>query len=266
MELCETDLEGFLKKPKPSFSQRLGVSCDIAKGLCQIHNVKVEDSKKGVRPMMHRDIKPANIFIVKGVAKLGDLGLAREPKAQQQQTFCGTEKYIAPEIESGNYDHTVDLYSFGEMMKLDIFKKEFEKNDLEFLPLHDLILELCSAKGFRPTTEDTYTRIKKIYDGQNPQLQPVPPHIIPEAVATPPDPVPNSPKPVAVNKTVDQLKKSDPVKNKDVHHHHKKSDSDKHKEVKRSNSKDKEKDVRKSGSGGHKEVKRTYSKDPPKKK
>ncbi len=73
------------------------------------------------RGLIHRDIKPANIVITKeGIAKLADLGLARETAdvklaRREQGIAIGTPYYMAPEqIESRlDVDARADLYSLG---------------------------------------------------------------------------------------------------------------------------------------------------------
>lgn len=73
------------------------------------------------RQLIHRDIKPANIILTPdGVAKLADLGMARETEdrdlAQAEKGMTiGTPFYIAPEqIQSkGIVDSRADIYSLG---------------------------------------------------------------------------------------------------------------------------------------------------------
>jgi serine/threonine-protein kinase len=73
------------------------------------------------RQLIHRDIKPANIVLTpEGIAKLADLGMARETdnrdlaRAEKGMTI-GTPYYIAPEqIKSrGHVDSRSDMYSLG---------------------------------------------------------------------------------------------------------------------------------------------------------
>lgn len=71
----------------------------------------------------HRDIKPDNILFVKGVPKLGDIGLMSALTATSTQV-AGTLEYLPPEvrtaegIESSSQKSTKqnDLYAFGKVI------------------------------------------------------------------------------------------------------------------------------------------------------
>ncbi|HJT78093.1 MAG TPA: serine/threonine-protein kinase [Gemmataceae bacterium] len=73
------------------------------------------------RGLIHRDIKPANILLTAdGIAKLADLGMARETSdaaliEREKGLSIGTPYYMAPEQIMGQEDIDVraDLYSLG---------------------------------------------------------------------------------------------------------------------------------------------------------
>jgi serine/threonine protein kinase len=69
--------------------------------------------------IVHRDLKPANVFIENGHLKVGDYGLSRRVSISQGGDMTqgvGTPNYMAPEIKSGNYTQSVDVYALGVIL------------------------------------------------------------------------------------------------------------------------------------------------------
>ena len=92
-------------------TEALDIAIQMADALAHAHE----------RGLMHRDVKPKNIMITEtGVAKLADMGLAREATDQaaaklEEGRAYGTPYYIAPEQIRGevDIDYRVDIYSLG---------------------------------------------------------------------------------------------------------------------------------------------------------
>lgn len=97
-----------------SENEALDVTIQIAEALAHAH-------RKG---LIHRDVKPKNIILTpQGIAKLTDLGLARErhDKAAAESEAgkaYGTPYYISPEQIRGevDIDFRADIYSLGATM------------------------------------------------------------------------------------------------------------------------------------------------------
>mmetsp|Transcript_10334 Transcript_10334/g.15108 ORF Transcript_10334/g.15108 Transcript_10334/m.15108 type:complete len:494 (-) Transcript_10334:7-1488(-) len=70
--------------------------------------------------VMHRDVKTLNVFLTKRLScKLGDLGMSRALKANQQflQTNVGTPAYLSPEqIRGLPYDRKIDMWGLGVLL------------------------------------------------------------------------------------------------------------------------------------------------------
>jgi serine/threonine protein kinase/phage shock protein PspC (stress-responsive transcriptional regulator) len=79
---------------------------EIGKGLSYLHE----------HGIVHRDLKPENIFYEDGFVKIGDYGLSKYISVSHQsgQTISvGSVHYMAPEIGSGNYQRSIDIYALG---------------------------------------------------------------------------------------------------------------------------------------------------------
>jgi serine/threonine-protein kinase len=113
MEYVEgaTIKEGLEKGKIYSEREALEIILQVAQALQHAHG----------RGLIHRDVKPANIIITtEGVAKLADLGMARETADEaiarrEKGVTMGTPFYIAPEqiIGREDIDGRVDIYSLG---------------------------------------------------------------------------------------------------------------------------------------------------------
>jgi hypothetical protein len=67
--------------------------------------------------VVHRDIKPANVFVENGTLKVGDYGLCKSLNSDQKQTrTVGTVHYMAPEVGTGNYTKSIDVYACGVVL------------------------------------------------------------------------------------------------------------------------------------------------------
>lgn len=114
--------------------------------------------------LVHRDIKPSNVVFVKGVAKLGDIGLVTD--AGDTQSIVGTEGYLPPE---GPGTPQGDIYSLGKVlyeMSTGMDRRRLPElpGDLRswsdapaVLALNEVVLKAC-AKG----TDDRYASVEDL--------------------------------------------------------------------------------------------------------
>src|SRR5262245_13667135 len=69
--------------------------------------------------IVHRDMQPAHIVLGHGMLKVGDYGLSTSMSSSHrsaQTSSVGTVHYMAPEVASGNYDKSVDIYALGVIL------------------------------------------------------------------------------------------------------------------------------------------------------
>ena len=108
-ELCDYTLKEYIddKMLSDSFEQRIGFWKQMVEGVKYIHS----------QGIIHRDIKPSNIFFLNGCVKIGDFGLSKNISSFALQISksieIGCGHYRAPEVDSGEYDQSIDIYSLG---------------------------------------------------------------------------------------------------------------------------------------------------------
>ncbi|XP_078098178.1 dual serine/threonine and tyrosine protein kinase isoform X1 [Mustelus asterias] len=102
MERLHRDLYAGLKVGL-KLEVRLLISLDVVEGIRFLHR----------QGLVHRDIKLKNVLLDKqNRAKITDLGFCK-PEAMMSGSIVGTPIHMAPELFSGKYDNSVDVYAFG---------------------------------------------------------------------------------------------------------------------------------------------------------
>ncbi|XP_061730198.1 dual serine/threonine and tyrosine protein kinase [Nerophis ophidion] len=102
MERLHKDLYTGLKAGL-SLRERLQIALDVVEGIRFLHS----------QGLLHRDIKLKNVLLDKqNRAKITDLGFCK-PEAMMSGSIVGTPIHMAPELFTGKYDNSVDVYAFG---------------------------------------------------------------------------------------------------------------------------------------------------------
>ncbi|XP_023685821.1 dual serine/threonine and tyrosine protein kinase isoform X2 [Paramormyrops kingsleyae] len=102
MERLQRDLYTGLKAGL-SLRERLQIALDVVEGIRFLHS----------QGLLHRDIKLKNVLLDKqNRAKITDLGFCK-PEAMMSGSIVGTPIHMAPELFTGKYDNSVDVYAFG---------------------------------------------------------------------------------------------------------------------------------------------------------
>ena len=125
MELVEGEtLEQLLARKRPSLSETLALSIEIADALACAHAAGI----------VHRDLKPANVMVTADGAKILDFGLAKlveapfldaealtaapdETALTRERVILGTVGWMSPEQASGDpVDARSDIFAFGVLV------------------------------------------------------------------------------------------------------------------------------------------------------
>ncbi|XP_006273943.2 dual serine/threonine and tyrosine protein kinase [Alligator mississippiensis] len=102
MERLHRDLYTGLKAGL-ELEPRLQIALDVVEGIRFLHR----------QGLVHRDIKLKNVLLdKKNRAKITDLGFCK-PEAMMSGSIVGTPIHMAPELFTGKYDNSVDVYAFG---------------------------------------------------------------------------------------------------------------------------------------------------------
>lgn len=102
MERLHRDLYTGLKAGL-ALETRLQIALDVVEGIRFLHS----------QGLVHRDIKLKNVLLDKqNRAKITDLGFCK-PEAMMSGSIVGTPIHMAPELFTGKYDNSVDVYAFG---------------------------------------------------------------------------------------------------------------------------------------------------------
>ncbi|XP_074600553.1 dual serine/threonine and tyrosine protein kinase-like [Brevipalpus obovatus] len=102
MDRLSRDLYSAIKNGLDWLS-RLQVAIDVVQGIRFLHS----------QGLVHRDIKLKNVLLDKrNRAKITDLGFCK-PGAMMSGSIVGTPIHMAPELFTGKYDNSVDVYAFG---------------------------------------------------------------------------------------------------------------------------------------------------------
>ncbi len=90
-----------------TWRRRLRMAADLAAGMQFLHAQNPR--------IIHRDLKSLNVLVSsEWRAKVADFGMTRFQDMDNVMTTCGTPLWMAPEvIRHKDYDHKVDVYSYG---------------------------------------------------------------------------------------------------------------------------------------------------------
>ena len=106
MERQNRDLHTALKIGDLSALERIFIAIDVVDGIRFLHQ----------HGLVHRDVKLKNVLLDdQNRAKITDLGFCK-PDAMLNASIVGTPIHMAPELFTGSYDASVDIYALGILL------------------------------------------------------------------------------------------------------------------------------------------------------
>ncbi|KAF0527639.1 serine/threonine protein kinase [Gigaspora margarita] len=142
LELAECELREYIKRNfnTITWKDRVNIIWDMATSIKEIHD----------QNLVHRDLHPHNVLVGRDFVYIADLGQAAKITKEPNDNIVGIERYIAPEIFSGQpYTFATDIYSLGLLMwEITSGRQPFE-NIKDYRTLASII-----GKGERPDIVD----------------------------------------------------------------------------------------------------------------
>ncbi|RUS75378.1 hypothetical protein EGW08_016868 [Elysia chlorotica] len=138
---------------------RLQVSIDVVEGLRYLHS----------QGLVHRDVKLKNVLLDKdNRGRITDLGFCK-PEAMMSGSIVGTPIHMAPELFTGHYDNSVDVYAFGILFWYVCAGHVRLPNAFEQCANKDQLWQSVK-KGLRPEqpvscSEDCWTLMRGCWEG-----------------------------------------------------------------------------------------------------
>ncbi|RIB25859.1 kinase-like domain-containing protein [Gigaspora rosea] len=142
LELAECELREYIKRNfnTITWKDRINIIWDMATSIKEIHD----------QNLIHRDLHPHNVLVGQDIVYIADLGQAAKITKEPNDNIVGVDRYIAPEIFSGQpYTFATDIYSLGLLMwEITSGRQPFE-NIKDYCTLVSII-----CKGERPDNVD----------------------------------------------------------------------------------------------------------------